>query len=88
MLTGRVIGTVVATGKLENLRGVRLLVVQPVDSEQRDYGRPFVAADSIGAACGELVCCAKSREGAMTLPDPGVCVDAGVSAIIDSIYCP
>ena len=88
MLTGRVIGTVVATGKLENLRGVRLLVVQPVDSEQRDCGRPFVAADSIGAAWGELVCCAKSREGAMTLPDPGVCVDAGVSPIIDSIYCP
>lgn len=88
MLTGRVIGTVVATRKLENLQGVRLLVVQPVDSEQRECGKPFVAVDSIGAGYGELVCFAKSREGAMTLPDPNVCVDAGITGIVDSVYCP
>lgn len=84
----KVIGTVVSLTKSEGLQGVKLLVVQPVDLNFKECGRPYVAVDVTGAGYGQLVCCAKSREGAMTLQNPDVCIDAGVTGIIDSIYCP
>lgn len=84
----KVIGTVVSSKKLEDLKGVKLLVVQPVDLNLQECGKPFLAVDSIGAGYGEIVCYAKSRSGAMTLENPNVCVDAGITGIIDSIYCP
>jgi Carbon dioxide concentrating mechanism/carboxysome shell protein len=84
----KIIGTVVSAKKSEGLQGVRLLVVQPVDSEFKAYGEPYVAVDAIGAGYGQIVCCSKSREGAMTLPNPDVCIDAGAAGIIDSVYCP
>ena len=82
----RVIGTVVATQKDESLRGVKLLVIQPLDSFQNNMGAPVVAADTIGAGYGELVFCAKSKEGAMPLRDPNAPVDAGIIGIVDSIH--
>lgn len=84
----KVIGTVVSNKKPEELTGVKLLVVQPVDSNLQECGKPFLAVDTIGAGYGEIVSYAKSRSGAMTLENPDVCIDAGITGIIDSIYCP
>ncbi len=86
MQIARVIGTVVATRKDERLEGVRLMVIQPVDSKGADTGAPIVAGDAIGSGIGETVIYAKSKEGAFCLPDPKACCDAGITAIIDSIY--
>lgn len=88
MQLAKVIGTVVATRKDDSLVGVKLLVVQPVDSEGKPSGSPLVAADSIGAGYNELVFYARSKEGAFPLPDPNAPVDAGVIGIIDQVYRP
>lgn len=86
MFLARIIGTVVATQKDESLTGVKLMVVQPLDAFENNAGTPIVAADTIGAGYGELVFCAKSKEGAMPLHDPNAPVDAGIIGIVDSIH--
>jgi len=86
MQIARIIGSVVATRKDELLKGVKLLVIQPVDSSGKNDGVPLVAADTVGAGFGELVFFAKSKEGAMALPNPNACADAGITGIIDQVY--
>lgn len=86
MYLAKVIGTVVATQKDESLLGVKLLVIQPVDSEGIENGLPLVAVDTIGSGFGELVFVAKSKEGAMPLKDPNAPIDAGIIGIVDSTY--
>ena len=86
MYLAKVIGTVVATCKDESLKGVKLLVIQPVHSSGKEIGSPLVASDTIGAGYGELVLCAKSKDGAMPLPDPNAPSDAGIIGIVDYTY--
>lgn len=88
MQLAKVIGSVVATCKDELLIGVKLLVIQPVDSSGKNEGSPLVAVDTVGAGYGELIFFAKSKEGAMPLPNPNACADAGITGIIDHIYKP
>lgn len=86
MYLAKVIGTVVATQKDISLKGVKLLVIQPVDSSGKECGSPMVASDTIGAGFGELVLCAKSKDGAMPLPDPNAPSDSGIIGIIDYVH--
>ena len=86
MQIARVIGTVVATKKDERLSGVRLMVIQPCNSKGEDVGKPIVAGVAIGSGIGETVIYATSKEGAFCLPNPDACCDAGITAIIDSMY--
>ena len=55
MQVARVIGDIVATRKDRPSQGLKLLVLQPLDSAQHAVGRPLVAADAAGAGSGELV---------------------------------
>ncbi len=86
MQIAKVIGTVVATKKDERMTGVRLMVIQPCDSKGNAKGSPIVAGDAVGSGIGETVVYATSKEGAFCLPDPKACCDAGITAIIDSMY--
>ena len=52
MQMAKVIGTVVATKKNERLSGVRLMVIQPIDSKGTKLGSPIVAGDAIGSGIG------------------------------------
>lgn len=88
MQVARVIGTVVATEKDPSLAGVKLLVVQPLDTQGKNSGTPLVAVDTIGAGFGETVFFAKSKEGGMALPNPNNPADAGITGIIDHIFRP
>jgi len=53
MQLARVIGTVVASHKDENLAGITLLMVQPLTADRQPAGRPLVAVDAGGAGVGE-----------------------------------
>ena len=86
MQVAKVIGTVVATEKDRLLEGVRLMVIQPVDSGGECTGSPLVAGDAVGSGIGETVIYAKSKEGAFGLPNPQACCDAGITAIVDDMY--
>ena len=86
MQLGRVIGTVVATTKVAGLEGVRFLVVQPLDREQREVGSPVVAADAVAmAGPGELVYVVASREAALACPEKFVPVDHAIVGIVDEV---
>lgn len=86
MRMARVIGMVTSTVKVKEIKGVSLLVIQPVNGKHEEIGSAIVAADNFGAGVGEYVFYAKSKEGAMNLPIPTACVDAGIVGIIDSVF--
>ncbi len=86
MQTAKVIGMVTSTVKVKDLKGITLLVIQPVNAKYESLGTPIIAADVFGAGVGEYVFYSKSKEGAMNLPIPTACVDAGITGIIDYVY--
>lgn len=83
MYFGRVIGTVVATTKVAKLEGMKLLLVQPLDHEQKPTRGPEVACDTVQAGVGDLVYLVGSREAALALQETFVPVDAAVVGIVD-----
>jgi ethanolamine utilization protein EutN len=83
MRLGRVIGTVVATQKVESLLGRRLLVVQPVDEEDRALGGPLIAIDTVSAGPGERVYFVEKREAAKAFGGPELPSDVTILGIVD-----
>jgi len=86
MQLAEVTGTLVASVKYEGLEGVRLLVVQPLDRDQRPEGDMVIAADAVDmAGPGELVYIVASREAALAMPVPFVPVDHAIVGIVDQV---
>jgi microcompartment protein CcmK/EutM len=79
----RVIGDVVATHKDQNLSGLKLLVLQPVDTNREPNGRTLVAADAAGAGTGEYVFFVRGREAAFPFYPVEAPVDAAIVGIVD-----
>jgi ethanolamine utilization protein EutN len=81
-----VVGTVVASRKAEGLEGIKLLVVQPLDTALQPRGGVAVAADATAqAGPGELVFVVASREAAQALPDTFVPVDLAITGLVDRV---
>jgi ethanolamine utilization protein EutN len=86
MQLARVMGTLVATQKVEGLEGVKFLVVQPLDKHQHPEGELQIAADGTQqAGPGELVFVIASREAALACPEPFVPVDLAIAGIVDQV---
>ena len=83
MQLGIVIGDVVATQKDPAFSGIRLLLLQPVNADGQDAGRPLVAVDSVGAGVGERVFFVRGKEASFPFHPTEVPTDAGVVGIID-----
>ena len=83
MQIARVIGTVVATRKDENLVGITLLMVQPLTPGREPAGRPLVAVDSVGAGVGEEVFFVRGQEASFPFYPVEAPVDAGIVGIVD-----
>ena len=83
MQIARVIGTVVATRKDENLAGITLLMVQPLTPNREPAGRPLVAVDSVGAGVGETVFFVRGKEASFPFHPTEMAADAGVVGIVD-----
>ena len=83
MQVARVIGDVVATRKDPNLSGLKLLVLQPVDTNRQPNGRTLVAADAAGAGTGEYVFFVRGREAAFPFYPVEAPVDAAIVGIVD-----
>lgn len=87
MQLAKVIGTVVATAKVDSLKGVKLLFVQKVSPDGKPQGEPFVAIDATEQAGeGELVFVESGREAALGLPDWYNPADQGILGIVDEVY--
>ncbi len=85
MYLGSVIGTVVATRKDQNLKGVKLLIVQPLNHRQEAAGEPFVAVDTAQAGPDQLVFWVGAREAPKALPAGNAPVDAAIVGIVDRV---
>lgn len=84
MLLGRVVGTVVPCVVYDGLTGVPMLLVQPLDKNQRDTGGPIVCCDATRmAGPGELIYYEGGREAAMALDPSFVPVDHSIIGIVD-----
>jgi microcompartment protein CcmK/EutM len=86
MQLARVIGTVVVTPKDDNLKGVTLLLVQPITTAREVVGKPLVAVDAVGAGVGEEVFFVRGKEASFPFHPTEVPVDAGIVGIVDSWY--
>jgi ethanolamine utilization protein EutN len=87
MQLARVLGRVVATEKADGLEGVRFLLIQPLDKDQKPKGGTIVAADAVHMAGeGELVYFVSSREAAEALPVRFVPVDHAITGIVDEVH--
>ncbi len=86
MYLGRVVGTCVASQKVEGLRGVKLLLVQPLDARRQPLGRLQVACDVVRAGPGDVVTLVGAREASHALQEAFVPVDAAIVGIVDDVH--
>ena len=84
MKLGRVIGSLVATQKVDGIDGLKLLVVKPLSPTLGALGPAFVATDaSAQAGEGMLVTYEQSREAALLHAPLFVPVDHTIVGIVD-----
>ena len=85
MKLAKVIGTVVATVKDPSLTGLKILMIQPLDDDQKNDGDPIAAIDVVQAGPGDLVHWIMAREAALALPNTFAPVDAAITGIVDQV---
>jgi ethanolamine utilization protein EutN/carbon dioxide concentrating mechanism protein CcmL len=84
MILAKVVGTVVATQKVDTLDGLKLLVLQQVDLDGNEAGGFVVAADAVSAGIGEMVLYATGSSARQTLQTDKRPCDAVAMAIVDN----
>ena len=85
MVLGKVIGTVWATRKDEQLRGLTLQLVREIEADGSDKSRVVVAVDSVGAGVGETVLFVQGSSPRQTELTKNKPIDAVITAIIDKL---
>ena len=79
MLIGKVIGSVIATRKNENLTGSKFLIVEAMHGCEP---KRVVAVDNVGAGAGEIVLVTMGSAARVCLA-PNTPVDAVIVGIVD-----
>ena len=82
MIVGKVVGSLIATRKNENLIGSKFLIVQPLASMQGAAGR-IVAVDHVGAGIGETVLVAQGSAARIGCGMDSAPIDAAIVGIVD-----
>jgi len=88
MILGKVVGTVWATRKDEELVGLKFQIVKHVDLDYKVKESFVVAVDTVQAGVGDIVLMcsgSSSRQTAMTKNKP---VDAVIMAVVDKLDIP
>jgi microcompartment protein CcmK/EutM len=85
MLIGKVIGTVIATRKEDELVGLKFLLVRGLDLDGKPTSTLVVAADAMGAGIGEVVLYASGSSARQTKLTKDRPVDATIMAIVDQV---
>ncbi|WFR55166.1 EutN/CcmL family microcompartment protein [Anaerocolumna sp. AGMB13025] len=82
MIVGKVVGSVVATRKNDNLVGSKFLIVEPFETMEQGKGR-IVAIDNVGAGIGEIVLVAKGSAARIGCNLKDAPIDAAIVGIVD-----
>ena len=92
MFVAKVTGSVVATQKVDEIVGSKLMVVEPyrLEAKQRKSlattGRTFVAVDTIGAGEGDYVLIVQGSSSRLTDQTKGMPIDALIIGIVDTVH--
>ena len=81
MIVGKVVGSVVATRKNENLLGNKFLIVEPY--KNMNSNDRIVAIDNVGAGIGEIVLVATGSAARIGCDVEASPVDAAIVGIVD-----
>ncbi len=82
----RVVGTVVSTVKHPTYKGLKLYVVQPVDSDDRPTDPSFLAVDTVQSGPGDLVLVLSEGNGArQILREKVLPIRSLVVGIVDAV---
>jgi microcompartment protein CcmK/EutM len=85
MILGKVVGTIVATTKDENLEGTKLLIVQHCDPSLKALPLFTIAADGVGAGETEIVLVVTGSSARMATTLKNRPLDASIIAIVDVV---
>lgn len=86
MYIGKVIGTVVATRKDENLVGSKLMITQPpLNMDLKPTGEPIIAVDTVGAGIGEIVIYSKGTAARLAARKMDSPIDISIVGIVDEL---
>jgi ethanolamine utilization protein EutN len=86
VIIARVVGNVVATQKQAAHEGKKILLVQPLDLENRPVGDAFVALDAVDAGVGDRVLAVQEGFSAMTsVGHTESPIDAAVIGVVDAV---
>lgn len=85
MILGKVVGTVWATRKDEELTGVKLQIVKHVDLDYKVKNTFVVAVDTVQAGVGDIVLIATGSSARQTTVTKNKPVDAVIMAVIDKL---
>ena len=85
MILGKVVGSVWATRKDNQLVGMKLQIVQEVELDYSLKDKFIVAVDSVGAGVGEVVLVAQGSSARQTELTNNKPVDAVITAIVDKL---
>jgi ethanolamine utilization protein EutN len=91
MFVAKVTGSVVATQKVDTMRGHKLLIVEPyrIEANERNRlvttGRTFVAVDTVGAGQDEFVLIVQGSSARLTPETKNLPVDAVIIGIVDTV---
>lgn len=86
MIFGRVRGQAISTLKYPDIKGYRLLVVEPLNRKMEPTGPLQVAVDVVEANQGDLTVMVRSREAALAMPtNKFVPVDLAIIGLVDQL---
>ena len=85
MFLGKVVGTVWATRKDEQLVGMKLQIVKHVDLEYKLKDTFVVAVDTVQAGVGDVVLVATGSSARQTTVTKNKPVDAVIMAVVDKL---
>ncbi|MFI3211797.1 MAG: EutN/CcmL family microcompartment protein [Eubacteriales bacterium] len=83
MIVGKVVGSIVATRKNDNLVGNKLMIVEPIEKMKNQTGH-LVAIDNIGAGIGETVLVALGSAARVGCGLEHAPIDAAIVGIVDN----
>jgi len=85
MILAKVVGTVVASQKVEGINGLKMLLLANLDGKMHPTENYVVAVDSVGSGIGEVVLYCTGSSARQTSATEGRPADAVVMAIVDQI---
>lgn len=85
MILGKVVGTVWATRKDEELVGMKFLIVKHVDLDYKLKETFVVAVDTVQAGVGDVVLMCSGSSARQTAQTKNKPVDAVIMAVVDKL---